>query len=96
MEIFSIGLAFMPILFGVAGVALFIYALIDCIKTDESQMRHLPKVGWILIIIFTPFFFDIGAILYLAIGKERSAKPKRNYKRKPTGPDDDPDFLRGL
>ena len=45
MEIFSIGLAFMPILFGVAGVALFIYALIDCIKTDESQMRHLPKTN---------------------------------------------------
>ncbi|KWX09463.1 membrane protein, partial [Carbonactinospora thermoautotrophica] len=36
----------------VVPLALTIYALIDCIQTDESEARGLPKPFWVLIILF--------------------------------------------
>ena len=66
-----------------------IYALLDCARADESQIRNLPKWGWLLIIILLG---PIGPIAYLVAGRN---KPKRNKnpKRRILPPDDDPDFL---
>jgi hypothetical protein len=75
---------------------LTIYALIDCARTDESQIKNLPKWGWLLIIILLgPALFAIGPISYLIAGRN---KPKRGKgpKRRIVPPDDDPDFLRKL
>lgn len=79
-----------------ADLIFIVYSLVNCIKTDETQIQHLPKFAWALIIIFGQFFLPIGAILWFTIGKAKGSKPKRANKRKVTGPDDDPDFLRGL
>ncbi len=80
-------------------LALTVYCLVDSIQTDESEVRNLPKVLWIIIILlFTP----IGGIAWLIAGRPRSILPGRGGKppsqrpRGPRGPDDDPDFLRGL
>ena len=44
---------------------LTIYALIDCARTDESQVKTLPKWGWLLlIIILGPQALAIGPIAY--------------------------------
>lgn len=70
-----------------------IYALLDCARADESQIRNLPKWGWLLIIILLgPQAVAIGPIAYLVAGRK---KPKRNKnsKRRILPPDDDPDFL---
>lgn len=76
------------------GLGLAIYALVDCIQTDESKVRGLPKVFWIILIVLITF---VGPIAWLIAGKER-ALPGRGgrQQRGPLGPDDDPDFLRGL
>ena len=73
-----------------------IYALIDCARADESQVKNLPKWGWLLIIILLgPALFAIGPVSYLVAGRN---KPKRGKapKRRIIPPDDDPDFLRKL
>jgi hypothetical protein len=73
-----------------------IYALLDCARADESQIKNLPKWGWLLIIILLgPQAVAIGPIAYLIAGRN---KPKRNKnpKRRILPPDDDPDFLRKL
>ena len=73
-----------------------IYALIDCSRADESQIKNLPKWGWLLIIILLgPALFAIGPISYLVAGRN---KPKRGKgpKRRIIPPDDDPDVLRKL
>jgi hypothetical protein len=73
-----------------------IYALLDCARADESQIKNLPKWGWLLIIILLgPQAVAIGPIAYLVAGRN---KPKRNKnpKRLILPPDDDPDFLRKL
>jgi len=76
-----------------AGLA--IYAIADISRTDESQIKLLPKWGWFLISIFVTI---IGPIAWIIAGKNR--KPPRgnrsNRSKGPKGPDDDPDFLKGL
>ncbi|HXR67788.1 MAG TPA: PLD nuclease N-terminal domain-containing protein [Dermatophilaceae bacterium] len=80
----------------VIGLALTIYALVDAIQTDDLVVLHLRKIYWILLILLFPW---VGAIAWLVAGKQRGQLNGRNesrYPRPPLGPDDDPDFLRGL
>ena len=73
-------------------IALIIYALADIARTDESAIKILPKWAWFLISIFvTP----IGPIAWLIAGKDRKRRPPKRGKG-PIGPDDDPDFLKGI
>ncbi len=77
-------------------IALTIYAVVDCIQTDDSRVRGLPKVVWVLVILLFPL---VGPIAWFIAGRPerpqagRSQPPRR---QPPRGPDDDPDFLRGL
>ena len=72
---------------------LTIYALIDCARTDESQVKTLPKWGWLLlIIILGPQALAIGPIAYLIAGRNRN-RGSKGFKRRILPPDDDPDFL---
>lgn len=57
----------MPFLFSMLVVALMIGALIDIITRDDSQVKYLPKMVWIIIVILLPL---IGSILWFAIGRE--------------------------
>ena len=75
------------------GLGLAIYALVDCIQTDESKVRALPKLAWIVTIVLVIF---IGPIAWLLVGKERSQPGRGRQRRGPLGPDDDPEFLRDL
>src|SRR6187549_637650 len=52
--------------------ALFIFALVDLILSDSSQIRHLPKLTWLFVIILLPL---IGSIIWIAIGKDRFSQP---------------------
>lgn len=76
------------------GFALTVYALTDCIQTPDEKVQHLPKPLWLLLIVIAPL---AGPVAWLLIGRRRrvgrTGPPQR---RGPIGPDDDPDFLRGL
>ncbi len=72
-------------------IALAIYALIDISRADETNIKLLPKWAWVLVSIL---LVPIGPIAWLIAGKTRVKKPPK--KRGPIGPDDDPDFLKGL
>ena len=77
----------------IASLALTLYSFIDCAKRDETQIQKLPKLGWLLIILFLSTF---GSIAYLVVGRTRRDKGPRAPKRRILPPDDDPDFLRRL
>ena len=82
------------ILFLVFGIT--IYALIDCARTDDSEIKILPKWGWLLVIILIgPQALAIGPIAYLIAGRNRN-NGGRKPKRRILPPDDDPDFLRKI
>ena len=71
-----------------------LYALFDCARTPQEQVRRQPKWAWMLIIIL---FETFGSLLYIFLGrpKNQGSGPKRGQRR-PIAPDDDPDFLRNL
>lgn len=82
-------------------IALLLYALIDCLQTDQKRIRNLPKLGWVMLIVVLPF---VGPAAWLFAGRptRESARqttwknPPGVEQRRPLAPDDDPDFLAKL
>lgn len=106
MHLFGIGIV------GVLLFALWLFCIIDVITTAESDMQHLPKILWLLIVIFLP---TVGSIVWLVVGRPRSLiagtrAPRaqqpphasrfpeydRPGRRVAQNPDDDEAFLRQL
>jgi len=81
---------------------LALYALIDCIQTDADEVRGLPKIGWIVLIVLVGV---IGPLAWLFAGRPRGGRsPVRGWSgrrdgggrgaaTRPLAPDDDPEFL---
>lgn len=57
----------MPFIFSLLVIALMIGALIDIITRDDSQVKYLPKMVWIILVVLLPL---IGSILWFALGRE--------------------------
>jgi hypothetical protein len=81
------------VVLAVAVLVIFVYGLVDVIRTDARLTRGISKPAWIIVMIVLPV---IGAILWLLVGRPRSTTPVRQQYSGPTAPDDDPDFLRNL
>jgi hypothetical protein len=77
----------------VAVLVVFVYGLVDVIRTDPRQTKGISKPAWIVVQIVLPV---IGAILWFLIGRPRGTSPVRPNYSHPIAPDDDPDFLRNL
>lgn len=92
---------------GVIAIGVWIFCIIDVITTPEDQVRNLPKLLWLVIVIL---LMDIGSIAWLFAGRPWSAKAqaKRGASvdsgwgtptrapAKASNPDDDEEFLAGL
>ena len=82
-------------LLALADLALIVIALIDCLSAEEYEIRALPRVVWVfLILLFSP----IGGIAWFVAGRPAgAARPIDDgpYLRptRSTAPDDDPEFL---
>jgi hypothetical protein len=59
----------MSIVISVVLLALVIGALVDIIVRRDDQVKHLPKIVWVLLVVFFPL---IGCILWFTIGREYS------------------------
>ena len=90
------GLAFL------VSLALLAFCVLDCIATDSSMVRNLPKTLWIMLIIFLP---TIGSVAWLLLGRPENTRlkpgdtrfratppPASARPKRPLGPDDDPRF----
>lgn len=81
-------------------LALSIYAFIDCVTTQEQDVRHIPKPLWAILILLFPL---VGSVSWLIVGRDRSSSAGRmrgGSSRRTRGgwvaPDDNPEFLRSL
>ncbi|MEV4659218.1 PLD nuclease N-terminal domain-containing protein [Micromonospora sp. NPDC049301] len=83
-------------------IALAVCALISCLSAEEGQIRALPRIAWVLIILFFPL---VGSIAWFVAGREPSSGARRTWpagsgsaerSRRPVAPDDDPEFLRSM
>ena len=78
----------------VVAVVLLVYAFFDLLATPTQRVRMLPKLVWFALVVLVPF---IGPLLWVFFGATRHSgtpPPRRPYRG--YGPDDDPDYLRGL
>ncbi|MDQ0582702.1 PLD nuclease N-terminal domain-containing protein [Streptomyces rishiriensis] len=84
-------------------LALWIYAFIDCLNTPEEEVRGLPKVIWVIIILLFGEVL-VGPIAWLVAGRARrapvgggtSAESPRGRRAEWVAPDDNPEFLKSL
>ncbi|MEU2611226.1 PLD nuclease N-terminal domain-containing protein [Micromonospora sp. NPDC007271] len=87
-----------------AQVVLAVCALISCLSAEEGEIRALPRIAWVLIILFFPL---IGSIAWFVAGREPTARRSRTPwpmgngfserdRSRPVAPDDDPEFLSSL
>lgn len=80
----------------VVGIVIFVYALFDLIATPGHKTRFIPKPIWFVALLVVP----VGPLLWIFFGQKATppgpsaspARPRPSVK----GPDDDPDYLRGL
>lgn len=52
--------------FGLLTLGLWLFCLIDVITTDDGDARNLPKIGWLLIVLFFPL---VGSLIWLVAGR---------------------------
>ncbi|MFI7433144.1 PLDc N-terminal domain-containing protein [Micromonospora haikouensis] len=80
-------------------IALAVLALISCLSAEEGAIRGLPRLAWVLIILFFPL---VGSIAWFLAGRQRPAagpgapRSAPGGPRRPLAPDDDPEFLDSL
>ncbi len=72
----------MPFLFSLLIIALMVGAMIDIIRREDSQVRFLPKLAWLVIVVLLPL---IGSLLWFAIGREYSEAGLRIPRMRPAG-----------
>ena len=84
---------------GLLFVALWIFCIIDVITTPAEDVRNLPKLAWVFIVLLLA---DVGSIVWLVAGRNwnrglLTASDARPTNRPvATNPDDDEDFQRYL
>lgn len=89
--------------------ALWVYCIVEIVTTDDSLIRNMPKILWLMIVVFLPL---LGSLLWLLLGRPEgkafgagSQQRGRSRSRRapprpapraapPRGPEDSPDFLR--
>ena len=86
-------------LFFIASLLFWLWAIFDSITAEPGRIRNLPKIAWVIVILI---FLEFGALAWVLFGRPRntphatSARGAGNRPAGPRGPDDDPDFLKGL
>ncbi|MFD3745532.1 PLD nuclease N-terminal domain-containing protein [Nocardia sp. NPDC058633] len=88
---------------GFLTLALWVYCLVDIVTSPDAGIRHLPKMGWLIVVVLIP---TVGALLWLFAGRPvvesgtasntRFGEYDRPGRRVASNPDDDEAFLRGL
>jgi hypothetical protein len=86
-------------------ILLMVLALISVLSADEGDIRALPRIVWVIVILLFPL---VGSIVYFAAGRPLTTTAARTNWRPGSGfseaerpkrtlaPDDDPEFLRGI
>ena len=79
-------------------LAFTIYCVVDVIRSEQHDVRGLPKPLWVVLVLLFPL---AGGAAWFIAGRPRGSRPPgtdRLTRPRPRvlGPDDDPDFLRTI
>ena len=77
----------MGVVFSILVLALLIGALIDIVTRRDDQVKHLPKVFWIILVIIVPL---AGSLIWFLVGREYDGEgirlPRPSRERRPSPP----------
>jgi hypothetical protein len=79
-------------------LAVWIYAFVDCLNTPEREVRKLPKVVWVIVILLFGQVL-LGPVAWFIAGRPRRNAPygaTRPDERRWVAPDDNPEFLKSI
>jgi len=76
------------LLFGPLVLALWIFCVIHVIVSKDEDVRHLPKVGWLILVLLFPL---VGSVAWLAAGRPTDAvrRPRTFEREAPSYPEYD-------
>ena len=80
-------------------VGFALYCVIDLVRSPDDEVRGLPRLVWLVLMVVLPV---VGGVAWLVAGRPRAPRPPGSVGPRTVGsprvlgPDDDPDFLRGL
>jgi hypothetical protein len=76
-------MARLAILVGPLVLLLWIFCVIDVIRSRDDEVPHLRKIGWLLLVLLFPL---VGSIAWLVAGRpSRAGTQPRAYERDATG-----------
>lgn len=64
--------------FGLMVMALWVFCLVEAISSPEDKIRNLPKIAWILIVLFFPF---AGSVAWLVAGRPQPGAGRAAHER---------------
>ena len=71
-------MARLMILVGPVIFAFWIYCVVTVLMSRDDEMEHLPKIGWLVLVLLFPL---VGGIAWLLVGR-RGRTPRRSaYER---------------
>ena len=86
----------MLLAYGLVGIVLAVYCVLDVLTSPRSAVRTLPRPVWVVVVLL-PWF---GPAAWFLAGRprkaDRAAATKAGPPPVPVAPDDDEDFLREL
>jgi hypothetical protein len=76
------------VLFYVVPLVLAIFCLVDAITSRDDDVRHLPKLWWIILVLLFPV---LGGVAWLVAGRPQrsSRRPPRDERAVPGYPEYD-------
>ncbi|HEX6872711.1 MAG TPA: PLD nuclease N-terminal domain-containing protein [Micromonosporaceae bacterium] len=89
-------------------VVLVVLAMISCLAAERGQVRTLPRIAWVAVILLVPL---LGPTVYFLagrparvgrggildnLGQRTGGAPPTTGSKRTVAPDDDPEFLRRL
>ena len=98
------GMARFSIVVFLAQLVLAVLALISCLSAEEEDIRALPRLVWVLIILLIPI---VGPVAWFLAGRPKAASDSGltwrpggalpdTSRSRPVAPDDNPEFLSSL
>lgn len=68
---------------GIVVLIVWIFSIVSCALTPESQVRGIPKWGWLILIVLLPL---LGSVLWLAVGRTSGSPLPRLRPAAPSAP----------
>lgn len=61
----------MPYVLSLLVLVAMVFAIVDIVTREEWQVKHMPKMVWLILVILIPL---LGTILWFTIGREYPAR----------------------